>query len=74
MLPNNFDFAMLPSGSTNFSLKEVGMYSSTIEDIDYVITSWIKEDLALQCRTNEGYTKVPVLWQVPERAYQPLLN
>jgi len=70
MLPDNFDFAMIPSGSTSFSLKEVGMYSSTIEDIDYVITSWLKEDLELSCRTNEGYTKVPVLWQAPERAYQ----
>ncbi len=70
MLPDNFDFAMMPTGSVSFSLKEVGMHSSTIEDIDYVITSWIKEDLELSCRTNEGYTKVPVLWQAPERAYQ----
>jgi len=45
MLPDNFDYAMIPSGSSQFTLKEVGMYSSTIEDIDYVITSWLKEDL-----------------------------
>ena len=70
MLPDNFDFAMMPTGSSNFTLQEVGMYSSTIEDIDYVITSWLKEDLELSCRTNEGFTKVPVLWQAPERAYQ----
>ena len=61
---------MMPTGSSNFTLQEVGMYSSTIEDIDYVITSWLKEDLELSCRTNEGFTKVPVLWQAPERAYQ----
>lgn len=70
MLPDNFDYAMIPSGSTQFTLKEVGMFSSTIEDIDYVITSWLKEDLELSCRTNEGFTNVPVLWQAPERAYQ----
>jgi len=70
MLPDNFDFAMMPTGSTSFSLKEIGMYSSTIEDIDYVITSWIKEDLKLGCTTNEGRITVPVLWQAPERAYQ----
>jgi hypothetical protein len=70
MLPDNFDYAMIPSGSSQFTLKEVGMYSSTIEDIDYVITSWLKEDLQLSCKTNEGYTEVPVLWQAPERAYQ----
>ena len=61
---------MIPTGSTTFSLKEIGMYSSTIEDIDYVITSWLKEDLHLHCNTNEGYREIPVLWQVPERAYQ----
>ena len=70
MLPNNFDFAMLPEGSSEFTLKEIGMYSSTIEDIDYVVMSWLKKDLDLFCDTNEGRVSVPVLWQVPERAYQ----
>ena len=70
MLPDNFDFALLPTGSITYTLKEAGMFSSTIEDIDYTITSWLKKDLELFCDTNEGRTKVPVLWQVPERAYQ----
>ena len=70
MLPDNFDFAMLPKGSSELTLKEIGMYSSTIEDIDYSIMSWLKKDLDLYCNTNEGRIKVPVLWQVPERAYQ----
>lgn len=70
MLPDNFDFAMMPTGSAGYALKEVGMFSSTIEDIDYTITSWLKKDLQLYCNTNEGRTKVPVLWQAPERAYQ----
>ena len=70
MLPNDFDFAMLPTGSANYSLKEVGMLSSTIEDIDYAIVSYVKEDLAMRSTTNEGFVKASVLWQVPERAYQ----
>ena len=70
MLPDNFDFAMMPEGTGEFSLKEVGMLSSTIEDIDYGIVSWLKEDLNLSATTNEGYVNVPVLWQAPERAFQ----
>lgn len=70
MLPNNFDFTMLPTGSNNFSLKEIGMMSSTIEDIDYSIMSWLKDDLNLSTRTSEGFVNVPVLWQTPERAFQ----
>tara|TARA_R100001129_G_scaffold167564_1_gene135242 strand:- start:90 stop:977 length:888 start_codon:yes stop_codon:yes gene_type:complete len=69
MLPDDFDFAMLPEG-TSYSLQEVGMLSSTIEDIDYAIVSYIKEDLSLSSTTNEGFTKAPVLWQTPERAFQ----
>jgi|TARA_R110002124_G_scaffold97634_1_gene242628 hypothetical protein len=70
MLPDDFDFAQLPPGATSTTLQEIGMLSSTIETIDYAITAWIKEDLDLSARTNYGYTKVPVFWQTPERAYQ----
>ena len=62
MLPDNFDFAMLPPG-TNFKLSEIGMLASSIETIDYSIVEWLKEDLDLSARTNEGWPKVPVLWQ-----------
>tara|TARA_Y100000592_G_scaffold56450_1_gene88695 strand:- start:8526 stop:9413 length:888 start_codon:yes stop_codon:yes gene_type:complete len=70
MLPNNFDFAQLPDDRQDFSLKEIGILASRIEDIDYAITSWLKEDLDLSTITNEGYKRVPVLWQTPERAFQ----
>ena len=70
MLPNNFDFAMMPSGSGPFTLKGVGMMASTIEDIDYALMSWLKEDLNLSVATSAGFGQVPILWQVPERAYQ----
>ena len=69
MLPKKFDFAMLPAG-TNFKLSEIGMLASSIETIDYSIVEWLKEDLDLSARTNEGWTKIPVLWQSPERAFQ----
>jgi hypothetical protein len=46
------------------------MLGSRIEDIDYAITSWLKEDLDLSTITNEGNKRVPVLWQTPERAFQ----
>ena len=72
MLPDNFDFAQLPdfSPSGSISLKEIGLLESKIEDIDYAMTSWLKQDLELFATTNEGRKKVEVLWQVPERAFQ----
>jgi len=69
MLPDNFDFALIPRGISDTTLKEVGMLGSTIEDIDRALTDWVKE-LNLRATTNEGWSDVPVLWQVPERAYQ----
>lgn len=70
MLPDNFDFAQLPDKNGTYTLKEIGMLSSTIEDIDTAINRWIKEDLKITSMTNEGLITVPVLWQTPERAYQ----
>jgi len=70
MLPKNFDFAQLPEDQKDFSLKEIGMLGSRIEDIDYAMVSWLKEDLELSTLTNEGNKRVPVLWQTPERAFQ----
>ncbi len=63
---------MLPDlpNTGSVSLKEIGMLESTIETIDYAITSWLKEDLVLSTQTNEGNLRVPVLWQVPERSFQ----
>jgi len=69
MLPDNFDFAMLPVGS-NYNLREIGMLASSIETIDQALVAWVKEDLRLSAHTNEGFTNVPVLWQTPERSFQ----
>ena len=70
MLPDDFDFAMLPTGSYKVPLSEIGMLSSTLEDIDYAMVSWLKDDLSLSARSNDGFKRVPVLWQAPERAFQ----
>jgi hypothetical protein len=70
MLPDNFDFALLPTGSIHFSLAEVGMLASTIENIDYAITSWLKVDVDPHIHTNQGFKDVPILWQAPERSFQ----
>ena len=70
MLPDNFDFAMLPEGSSKTTLKEVGMLDSSIETIDYSITSWLKETLNISASTNEGFKKVPIIWQTAERSFQ----
>lgn len=69
MLPKNFDFAQIPAG-TDLNLREVGMLSSTIEDIDTALLDWLKEDLELHATTNEGWKKVPIFWQTPERSFQ----
>jgi hypothetical protein len=70
MLPDNFDFAQLPFDKSEFSLKELGLLGSNVENIDYAMTSWLKEDLELSTLTNEGNKRVPVIWQTPERAFQ----
>ena len=69
MLPDNFDFAMLPKGSASYKLGEIGILQSTIEDIDRALYQWIK-DLRLSTLTNEGFVETNILWQAPERAYQ----
>jgi len=70
MLPDNFDFAMLPKDADSVTLKELGMLESTIETIDYALVSWLKKDLDLSIHSNEGFKRVPVLWQTPERSFQ----
>ena len=69
MLPDDFSFAQLPTGSHNYSLKELGMLGSKIEDIDRSLTTWVS-DLQLSTSTNEGFKETKILWQAPERAYQ----
>jgi hypothetical protein len=43
---------------------------SNIETVDLAFFTFIDEKLNLHCTTNEGWTKVPVIWASAERAYQ----
>jgi hypothetical protein len=70
MLPENFSFAQLPPGKGEFTLREVGMSTSTIEDIDSTLLRFLKEDLELSTVTSEGFTTAPVIWIAPERTFQ----
>ena len=70
MLPDNFDFALMPSGSSQQTLSSLGMLASTLENIDMALASWVREDLDISTLTNEGFVKVPMLWQTPERSFQ----
>jgi hypothetical protein len=54
------------------------MAGSTYEDIDTALYNFINDELNISCETNDGFTKVPVIFSIPERAYQikntPLLR
>ena len=43
---------------------------SKIEDIDFAVYKFVDEQLNISVDTNEGWEKVPVLYSLPERAYQ----
>ena len=43
---------------------------STLEDIDYALYNYINDELDVYTDTNRGFEKVPVLYSIPERAYQ----
>ena len=51
-------------------LKEVTFMPSTIETIDFALYDWLNEELGIFCTTNEGWKKVPLIWSMPERAFQ----
>ena len=43
---------------------------SRLEDIDYAIYNYINDDLNIFTDTNQGFQKVPIIYSLPERAYQ----
>ena len=50
--------------------KEITLTPSTIETIDFALYEWLNEELDIFCTTNEGWKKVPLIWSMPERAFQ----
>ena len=51
--------------SSSYALKP-----STLEDIDYAVYNYINDNLNIYSETNKGFEKVPVIYSMPERAYQ----
>ena len=43
---------------------------STLEAVDAAVVEWIDKELNISCETSDGFTKVPVVWTTPERAFQ----
>ena len=43
---------------------------STLENIDAAMFEWIDEHLDINCTTNTGFRKVPVVWTSAERSFQ----
>jgi len=43
---------------------------STLENIDFAVFEWVDKTFNLFAETNEGFNKVPVIWNSQERAYQ----
>ena len=43
---------------------------STLETIDYAMYNWLNEELNLFTTTNEGWSKVPIIWATAERFIQ----
>ena len=69
---DDFSFAQMPDmpATGSYTLSEVGMLASTLENIDRSMFEFLNNDLDLSSVTNEGFKKTPVLWQTAERAYQ----
>lgn len=51
-------------------IQEIKFMPSTIETIDLALYDWLNEELDIFCTTNEGWKKVPLIWSMPERAFQ----
>jgi|TARA_R110000824_G_scaffold375975_4_gene567025 hypothetical protein len=58
---------------TPVNIQPTGSYSlvaSTHETIDQALMNFIDQELNISCTTNDGFKKVPVIFSIPERAYQ----
>lgn len=58
---------------TPVNIQPTGSYSlaaSTHETIDTALMNFLDHELDIFCTTNDGFVKVPVLFAIPERAYQ----
>ena len=71
MAPKKYDYTEVKDPSV---IKELILMPSTLENIDFSLYNYVNDKLDVSCTTNEGWKKVPVLWQSPERAVQVKAN
>lgn len=50
--------------------REYEIMPSTLETIDQAFYDWLDKTLDISATTNEGFTKVPLIWVSAERAFQ----
>lgn len=41
---------------------------SSLENVDFAVDSWLKEDMDIFANTNKGWKRVPIIWSTFERA------
>tara|TARA_Y100000034_G_C6889981_1_gene409246 strand:+ start:1328 stop:2179 length:852 start_codon:yes stop_codon:yes gene_type:complete len=49
--------------------RDIGRYSSTLEDVDFAVYKFFDERLELKTKTNKGFRKTPIIWAGSERAH-----
>ena len=59
----------LNKNKSSFVGDDLGNYTSFIEDIDSVVFEWLDKKMNIRTTTNDGFSKVPVVWANSDRAY-----
>ncbi len=49
--------------------RDVVMYKSDLEDIDFALYNFVNDTMNIQTSTNKGFRKTPVIWAGSERAH-----
>ena len=47
---------------------DIPFFPSTIENIDFAVYDYFKNNFDISTKTNKGFTKVPLRWSMPERS------
>lgn len=47
---------------------DIPFFPSTIENIDFAVYDYFKNNLDISVKTNKGFKKVPLRWSMPERS------
>ena len=50
--------------------KEIEIYNSTLETVDFALYEWLNEKVNPHANTSDGFKKVPIIWSSAERSHQ----